>query len=201
MQLSIRPPLRIAPPGPWLPRLAGVALFVALCALATWWVLRLAALNTIPVPQSARVVQSEAVESGALGTLFGGSAQSGVRDVQLIGVVADIDNGAGAAIVSLDGGPPKAVRAGAVLSPQLRLVEIRGRAVVIERNGVRQEVLLPVQSGAVPARGAAAQPAPPAGAAAPIQTLPAAVPQPANPPAVPPPAQVEHGSEPGAAKD
>jgi len=185
-----------------------VALFVALCALATWWALRFAAMKTIPVPQSARLAQAEAVETGGLGTLFGGSVQSGVRDVQLIGVVADVDNGAGAAIVSLDGGPPKSVRAGTALSPQLRLVEIRGRAVVIERNGVRQEVLLPVQGGVVQAQAGAAQ-QPPAGAAAPVSTMtaiPPAAMQPAIPPAVPaaaPPvaAPIAQGEPPGAAKD
>ncbi|MGN5480139.1 hypothetical protein ACTMU2_35120 [Cupriavidus basilensis] len=55
------------------------------------------------------MAQTEAVETGAVATLFGGSARGGVRDVQLVGVVADVADGAGAAIVSLDGGPPKAV--------------------------------------------------------------------------------------------
>nr|WP_245175892.1 MULTISPECIES: type II secretion system protein N [unclassified Cupriavidus] len=157
-----------------MPRLASVALFVALCALATYWVLTFSAMRTLPVPQSARVAQTEAVETGAVATLFGGSAQGGPRDVQLLGVVAEIDGGAGAAIVSLDGGPPKAVRSGAELSQQIRLVEIRQRSVVIDRSGVRQEIALPVQQGAAraPAAGAPAPalPTPPAGAAAPMAT-------------------------------
>ncbi|EHP43968.1 hypothetical protein OR16_05664 [Cupriavidus basilensis OR16] len=131
-------------------------LFVALCALATRWALTFSAMQTIAVPQAARVAQTEAVETGAAGTLFGGNAQSGVRDVQLIGVVADIGSGAGAAIVSLDGGLPKAVRAGTALSPQIRLTEVRDRGIVIERNGVRQEIALPVP--AIVTRGPAAAP-------------------------------------------
>lgn len=189
-----RPALRFDPSAPWLPRVASLALFVLLCALATHWVLKISAMRVIPVPQTARVAQTEAVETGAVATLFGGSAQSGVRDVQLIGVVADVAGGGGAAILSLDGGPPKAVRAGASLSPQIRLAEIRGRAIVIERNGVRQEIALPLQTGATPGRPGAVPPAPPAGAGAPPSTPfvppPPAVSQPAQPaPPVQPPLQ------------
>lgn len=173
--LSLRPDFRFDASAAWLPRLASLVLFVALCALATYWALTFSAMRTIPVPQSARVAQTEAVETGAVATLFGGSAQGGPRDVQLIGVVAEVDGGAGAAIVSLDGGPPKAVRAGAELSQQIRLAEIRQRSVVIERNGVRQEIALPVQVGVTrgappsPAQ-ASALPTPPAGATAPMAT-------------------------------
>lgn len=177
MQLSLPPAFR-TDSAAWLPRIASLALFIALCALATRWVLVFSAMKTIPVPQSARVAQTEAVETGAVATLFGGS-QTGVRDVQLIGVVADVADGAGAAIVSLDNGPPKAVRAGASLSPQIRLAEIHGRSVVIERNGVKQEIALPVQT--TPSRaGPGPLPAtPPSGAAAPLAT-----PMPAPPPVV-----------------
>ncbi|BDB25816.1 hypothetical protein Tamer19_34880 [Cupriavidus sp. TA19] len=182
MQLSLRPVLRFDTAAPWLPRLASVVLFVALCALATYWALTFSAMRTLPVPQSARVAQTEAVETGAVATLFGGSVQGGPRDVQLLGVVAEVDGGAGAAIVSMDGGPPKAVRSGAELSQQIRLVEIRQRSVVIERSGVRQEIALPLQAGAAraPAAGAPgpALPTPPAGAAAPMAT-------PMPPPAAP----------------
>jgi general secretion pathway protein C len=154
-----------------MPRAAGLLLFVALCALATHWVLTFSAMRTIPVPKAARIAQTEPVETGAVATLFGGSAQAGVRDVQLIGVVADLDGvGPAAAILSLDGGPPKAVRVGASLSPQIRLTEIHSRNIVIERNGIRQEILLPVQ-GVLPAgRPGNAPAAPPAGAGAPLST-------------------------------
>ncbi|WP_354682780.1 type II secretion system protein N [Cupriavidus necator] len=189
MQLSLRPAFRFDASAAWLPRLASLVLFIALCALVTYWALTFSAMRTIPVPQSARVAQTEAVETGAVATLFGGSAQGGPRDVQLIGVVAEVGGDAGAAIVSLDGGPPKAVRAGAELSQQIRLAEIRQRSVVIERNGVRQEIALPVQAGPTRAAPAgapspgAALPTPPAGAAAPMAT-----PMPSPAPAVSQPA-------------
>ncbi|WP_020205839.1 MULTISPECIES: hypothetical protein [Cupriavidus] len=207
----MRPAFRFDPAGLWLPRLAALVLFVALCALATRWVLTFSAMKTIAVPRTARVAQTEAVETGAAGTLFGGAAQSGVRDVQLIGVVAEIGGGSanvgngGAAILSLDGGPPKAVRAGTALSPQLRLVEIRDRGVVIERNGVRQEIALPVPAIVTRGPAAPAQPALPAGAAAPLSTpmpvpaMPAPMPAPAPPPQSAQPAGVP--GEPASAKD
>lgn len=196
MQLSLRPSFRFDASALWLPRLASVALFIALCALVTYWVLTFSAMRTIPVPKSARVAQTEAVETGAIATLFGGSAQAGPSNVQLLGVVAELGGGASAAIVSIDGGPAKAVRMGADLAPQIRLVEVRQRAVVIERNGVRQEIALPLQAAATRGapRAASPLPTPPAGAAAPLATP---MPPPAQAAAQAAPAQPPRGQPPG----
>lgn len=188
MPLSLPSAFRFDAGAAWLPRIATLLLFVALCALATRWVLTFSAMDTIPVPKTARVAQTEAVETGAIATLFGGSPQAGVRDVQLLGVIAD-PVGGGAAVVSIDNGPPKALRAGAALSPQIRLVEIRDRAVVIERDGARQTIALPARPlaarGTLPRATPAPLATPPSGAAAPLST-PATPPMPnpaANPPA------------------
>lgn len=193
-----RPAFRFDLSAAWLPRVASLLLFVALCALVTHWVLVFSAMRTIPVPKSARIAQTEAVETGAVATLFGGSAQSGVRDIQLIGVVADLDGvGPAAAILSLDGGPPKAVRAGASLSSQIRLTEIHGRNIVIERNGVRQEIALPLQNSVSAGRPGNLPAAPPSGAAAPLSTpMPAPV-QAAPPPVATAPTQQPQQPPPG----
>lgn len=198
MPTLIRPAFRFDLSAAWLPRVASLVLFVALCALVTHWFLVFSAMRTIPVPKSARLAQTDAVETGAVATLFGGSAQAGVRDVQLIGVVADLDGvGPAAAILSLDGGPPKAVRAGASLSPQIRLKEIHGRNIVIERNGVRQEIALPLQNAVSLARPGALPATPPAGAAAPLSTpMPAPV-QAAPPPVASNPDTAQHDEPPG----
>ncbi|ANJ73959.1 pilus assembly protein PilZ [Ralstonia insidiosa] len=153
-------------------RLLSLVLFAALCALLTHWVLTLSSLRALSVPREARVAQTDALETGASVTLFGGGPQTGPRDVQVAGVVADLADGTGAAIVSVDGGPPQAVRAGKSLSSNLKLVEIKARSVVIERNGTRQEIPLPasaVVAGVSPANRNA-QPLPPSGAAAPLAT-------------------------------
>jgi len=163
-------------------RLLSLVLFAALCALLTHWVLTLSSLRSLGAPREARVAQTDALETGAAVTLFGGGPQNGPRDVQVMGVVADLADGSGAAIVSVDGGAPQAVRAGKSLSSNLKLVEIKARSVVIERNGARQEIPLPASAVAAssPAnRNAPAMPLPPAGAAAPLST-------PAMPPATSP---------------
>jgi len=169
-------------------RLLSLVLFAALCALLTHWVLTLSSLRSLSAPREARVAQTDALETGAAVTLFGGGPQNGPRDVQVMGVVADLADGSGAAIVSVDGGAPQAVRAGKSLSSNLKLVEIKARSVVIERNGARQEIPLPANAvagqggGVLPAnRNASPMPMPPSGAAAPLST-PAAPPA---PPAVP----------------
>ncbi|MCO5400707.1 type II secretion system protein N [Ralstonia soli] len=170
-------------------RLLSLALFAALCALLTHWVLTLSSLRSLSAPREARVAQTDALETGAAVTLFGGGPQNGPRDVQVIGVVADLADGGGAAIVSVDGGAPQAVRAGKSLSSNLKLVEIKARSVVIERNGARQEIPLPANAvaGVSPANRNAApmptMPLPPSGAAAPLST-PATPPVPPAAPAV-----------------
>ena len=168
-------------------RLLSLVLFAALCALLTHWVLTLSSLRSLSVPREARVAQTDALETGAAVTLFGGGPQNGPRDVQVMGVVADLTDGSGAAIVSVDGGPPQAVRAGKSLSSNLKLVEIKARSVVIERNGARQEIPLPANAvagqggaGLSAYRNAPSMPLPPSGAAAPLAT-PAAPPPPAVP--------------------
>lgn len=167
-------------------RLLSLVLFAALCALLTHWVLTLSSLRSLSAPREARVAQTDALETGAAVTLFGGGPQNGPRDVQVMGVVADLADGSGAAIVSVDGGAPQAVRAGKSLSSNLKLVEIKARSVVIERNGARQEIPLPANAvaGVSPAnRNAPAAPLPPSGAAAPLST-PATPPTPPAAPAV-----------------
>ena len=175
-------------------RLLSLVLFAALCALLTHWVLTLSSLRSLGAPREARVAQTDALETGAAVTLFGGGPQNGPRDVQVMGVVADLADGSGAAIVSVDGGAPQAVRAGKSLSSNIKLVEIKARSVVIERNGARQEIPLPASAlgGGAPAnRNAPAMPLPPAGAAAPLST-------PAMPPAPPVANNPANTSMPGA---
>lgn len=170
-------------------RLLSLVLFAALCALLTHWVLTLSSLRALSAPREARVAQTDALETGAAVTLFGGGPQNGPRDVQVIGVVADLADGGGAAIVSVDGGAPQAVRAGKSLSSNLKLVEIKARSVVIERNGTRQEIPLPASAvGGVSqvnrnASPMPSMPLPPSGAAAPLST-PATPPVPPAAPAV-----------------
>ncbi len=144
-------------------RIASLLLFVASCALAAYWVTTWLAMRSIPVPQQAQVAQAEAVETGAVRTLFGGGQDGGAKDLRLLGIVVDGPD-AGAAILSLDGGAARVVRVGGALASGISLVEVRPRVVVVERNGVRQEIRLPSVSTIVAQRSEqpALTPAPPA---------------------------------------
>lgn len=124
----------------YLPRLVSLLLFLAMCALATYWITTLIGLRTLPVPAQAQVVQPQALETGALRTLFGGTGGAGSTTVRLFGVVAAGPNGA--AILAVEGGEPKVVRVGGTLEG-MALVEVHPRRVVLERRGVRQELQLP----------------------------------------------------------
>ncbi|CAJ0772857.1 hypothetical protein R8510_03043 [Ralstonia chuxiongensis] len=126
--------------------LLSLVLFAALCALLAHWVLALSSVRSLGTPRETRVARTDALETGAAVTLFGSGPQNGPRDVQVMGVVADLADGSGAAIVSVDGGTPQAMRAGKLLSSNLKLVEIKARSVVIERRGVRQEIPLPASA-------------------------------------------------------
>lgn len=124
-----------------MPRLVSLLLFLAICALLAYWITAWMALRTLPLPQQGQVVQPQVLETGAVRTLFGGTRGSANRDIRLLGVVADGPRGA--AILAMDGGEPKVVRTGGSLTPEVVLVEVQPRRVVLERNGVRQELPLP----------------------------------------------------------
>ena len=123
------------------PRVISLLLFVALCALLAYWITATMALRTLPLPAQGQVVQPQALETGAVRTLFGGAGGTANRDVRLLGVVADGPRGA--AILAIEGGEPKVVRSGGMLGADITLVEVRPRGVVLERNGVRQDLPLP----------------------------------------------------------
>lgn len=179
-----RPALRLSLFAAWLPHTASLALLVAVCALVIHWVVIFSAMRLIPVLKYSRIPHGESVGTCALATLFGGGAQVGAREVQLIGVVANLDDmGSAAAILSLDSGPAKAVHVGASLSPQIRLTEIHSRSIVIERNGVRREIMLPIEGTRVVAPPAESAAVPPADADAHSST-PLPPPNHAAPPAV-----------------
>jgi general secretion pathway protein C len=120
--------------------MVSLLLFLGVCALATYWVTTWMAMRTLPVPAQAQVVQPQSLETGAVRTLFGGTNRGASSNVRLLGVVSAGPRGA--AILAVDGGEPQVVRAGGALA-DLVLVEVLPRRVVLERNGVRQELPLP----------------------------------------------------------
>ena len=120
-------------------RLVSLLLFALLCAVATYWVVQLTARAAPVAAASARPPLSAA----AAAELFGGTPADAHDDVQLAGVL-NFGLRRAAAIVSIDGQPPRAVAVGATLSNHVTLSEVRARSIVIDANGAKREIFLPV---------------------------------------------------------
>ncbi|AJY14265.1 general secretion pathway protein GspC [Burkholderia dolosa] len=122
-------------------RILSLALFAALCATATYWVVTLSAREA-PLPAAAARPPIRTEDAAAL---FGGQLdKNAAQDIHLFGILA-LDHG-GAAIVSIGGEPPRAVSLGSELAPGAKLAEVRSRSIVIDRNGARAEVQLPANT-------------------------------------------------------
>jgi len=120
-------------------RLLSIAAFAVFCATAAWWGLDLAAHRATTVDAAAAHVPLSVDQAG---TLFGGKpVQRSAENIQLSGILA-LSQGA-AAIVSVDGGPPKAVSLGGLIGANGKLAEVRARSIVIDRHGAHSEIFLP----------------------------------------------------------
>lgn len=143
-----------------LARGAAVLLAVALAAVATDWLLTLAARRTPtetvqPVPRGDAVARTEAADVAPLARLFGGAAAE-EGSIRLIGVIARGAKGKGIALLAVDGRPAMPVRAGEPIAPDATLAEVRHDRILVERQGATREIRLaqkpPSASGIVPAR-------------------------------------------------
>ncbi|WP_179403395.1 type II secretion system protein N [Burkholderia guangdongensis] len=122
-------------------RILSLALFAALCAMATYWVVTLSARET-PLPAAAARAPIRTEDAAAL---FGGQlTKNPIQDIHLFGVLA-LQHGA-AAIVATGGEPPRAVSLGAEIAPGEKLAEVRDRSIVVDRNGARAEISLPANT-------------------------------------------------------
>ncbi|HEM7849060.1 type II secretion system protein N [Burkholderia multivorans] len=122
-------------------RILSLALFAALCATATYWVVTLSAREA-PLPAAAA---RPPIRTEDAASLFGGQLERNpVQDIHLFGILA-LQHG-GAAIVGVGGEPPRAVSLGAELTPGAKLAEVRNRSIVVERNGARAEIQLPANT-------------------------------------------------------
>ena len=120
-------------------RLLSLAAFAVFCATAAWWGIELATHRAAPVNAAAAHVPLSVDQASVL---FGGKpAQKSAENIQLSGILA-LSQGA-AAIVSVDGGPPKAVALGGLVGENGKLAEVRARSIVIDRHGAHSEIFLP----------------------------------------------------------
>lgn len=117
--------------------LQGLGALLGVAGLLTW-----ASVLLKPAPAAARPEPAAAVAMGdtPAGRWFADIPQQ--VQIKVSGVMAG-SRGA-VAIVSLDGGPPRAVRSGEQLARGVRLVAIEGRGLLIERAGERSRIEVPV---------------------------------------------------------
>jgi general secretion pathway protein C len=170
-------------------RLSAFFVWAVLAATAVFWALRLG--NVSPVAPAHTVpVSGVSLPRGDLTRLFGAepapaaAAEAAVPDLssrfRLIGVVAPrAAGGPGIALISVDGKPPRAFRAGAVIDGDLVLQAIEPRGVALGPRGAGSQARLELPPLPPPATGSL----PPAGLVgggapqAPVG-MPAAPPQP-----------------------
>lgn len=122
------------------PALLRVAAIMAVAAGIGVW----GAILPAPVPRESPPMLEVVDESGRdlspVAQWFGGKPLR-VR-VVVQGVIAGQD-GHGAALLSIDGAPPRAYRAGQALAPGVTLEEVTAAAVSIAQDGVLEQVAIP----------------------------------------------------------
>lgn len=120
-------------PHRWAPRLATLALWALAGASAVYWGLRLSAPATGPAPLAAAPDAVQA-DPQALARLLGAQAQAATAEAApaasrlvLLGLLAGTESGTGAALIAVDGKPPKPYRVGASVEPGLVLQSLTRR--------------------------------------------------------------------------
>ncbi len=126
-----------------LPAVVAFVLFVALCVSIAYWVLQW--LAPAPRPVAAPVASERAMPPvSAAANLFGGAAKGGgMVNVQLRGIIHAGRSAGSAAILAVDGSPPKFYRVNAELMPGVTVKAIHARTVVLSDRGAERELPLP----------------------------------------------------------
>ncbi len=125
------------------PRLTRIAAVLACAAgLGVWGVILLAP-RPATLPPALRPATVRATDTAPAALLFGKDGTLKTQ-VNVTGLIAGSgDNADGAVILSVDGGPAQAWRAGQEIAPGLRLVRIDNLAIVLDQNGTTTSVSAP----------------------------------------------------------
>ncbi|KNX78143.1 general secretion pathway protein GspC [Pseudomonas sp. 250J] len=119
------------------PLLQGLGLLALIAGLVTWTSLLLQPSLDVVSQQPAEALAPSEAPAGRWFADLPLQVQ-----IQVSGVMAGSQGAV--AIVSIDGGPARAVRSGEELARGVHLVAIEGRGLVIERGGQRSRVEVPV---------------------------------------------------------
>jgi general secretion pathway protein C len=132
-------------PSIWAPRLAAFSMAALLCASLVFWILRLQAsaftLGVVPPLQSASVAITQAIDKDVLAKVLGAeqraipaSSPDENSAYRLVGVVAG-GTGQGAALIAIDGQPPKAYKVGAIVKEGKVLQSVERSSAVLATQG------------------------------------------------------------------
>jgi len=138
-----RPGLFPADGPAWVRRLSMLAFAVGLGV----WAALLFAPAPGKLPPMLEAVPDANLDTAPAARWFGGAALR-VR-VTVKGLIATADGSAGAALLSVDGGPAQAYRVGQALAPGVTLVAVSANAVSIDQDGVIEHITPP--DGPLPA--------------------------------------------------
>jgi general secretion pathway protein C len=144
-----------------LPALINFLLVLAIAATATYWIIELTARRTlsepvVAVPLGNRMSRTQPMDISGVAALFGAAAAAaGPGRVRLAGVIAEGSEGSGVALLSIDGQPAIAYRAGEAVDDQMTLTEVHADRVIISLPGGNQDIRLldrPIPEGIAPER-------------------------------------------------
>lgn len=122
-----------------------LAALLALCAVLAYWTWIWFAPRTVTRVQPPPETQTR-IEAAY--TMFGGQRSTGAPTalaIKLLGVVASSDAAKGYAVMQVEANRILAVKEGGDIAPGIRLAQVEKGQVVLERNGVRETLALPVK--------------------------------------------------------
>lgn len=178
------------------PYLVSFLLFIALCASAAYWVIQFMRPPARPVALPPPAAQSATPRAETAASLFGGQgeAAASTSNYQLKGVVMAGKLADSVVILSSDGKPAQAFRAGNEIAPGISIKEVHPRYIVMSEKGVTRRIELPKESRADVADSARRE-APTRYTAPPPRSMPAAASAVSPPsPSMPAPAASSSGA-------
>jgi general secretion pathway protein C len=136
-----------------------LVMLALVCAIGAYWVIRIVTPPpaSVPPPQTASVLsEPDPTLAARMFGLVQAAPVPSTIEIQALGAfVAGKDS---AAVLAVDGKPPRVYLLNQEVVAGGRLVEVRSDAVTVEQGGVRRDVTLPIQpppnmGAAPPSRG------------------------------------------------
>jgi general secretion pathway protein C len=123
-----------------------LAMLALVCAIGAYWLIRILTppAASVPPPQAAFILREPdpTLAARMFGLVQAAPAPSSV-EIQALGAFAAGKDSA--AVLAVDGKPPRVYLLNQEVAAGGRLVEVRKDAVTVEQGGVRRDVWLPVQ--------------------------------------------------------